>query len=42
MNEIIVKWNQIYTKAIIVSTSTKINTLLFVDIQVIIDDSEDK
>jgi len=34
MNEIIVKWNQIYTKGITLSTSTKINTLLFADIQV--------
>jgi len=42
MNEIIVKWNQIYTKGITVSTSTKINTLFYVDIQVIIDGSEDK
>jgi retron-type reverse transcriptase len=31
MNEIIVKWNQIYTKGITISTSTKINTLLFAD-----------
>ena len=42
MNEITVKWNQIYTKGIAVSTSTKINTLLLIDIQVQIDDSEDK
>ena len=42
MNEIVVKWNQIYTKGITASTSTKTNTLRFVDIQVLIDDSEDK
>jgi retron-type reverse transcriptase len=41
MNEIIVKWKTIYTKGITLSTSTKINTLLFADDQVIIADSED-
>jgi hypothetical protein len=41
MNEIIVKWNQIYTKGIAFSTTTKINTLLFADDQVIIADLED-
>jgi hypothetical protein len=41
LNEIIVKWNQIYTKGITLSTTTKINTLLFADDQVIIADSED-
>ena len=41
MNEIIVKWNHIYTKGITISTSTKINTLLFADSQVIIANSED-
>jgi len=41
MNEIIVKWNQIYTKGITISTSTKINTLLFADSQGIIANSED-
>jgi hypothetical protein len=41
LNEIIVKWKKIYTKGITLSTSTKINTLLFADDQVIIADSED-
>jgi hypothetical protein len=41
MNEIIVKWNYIYTKDITLSTSTKINTLHFADDQVVIADSED-
>jgi hypothetical protein len=41
MNEIIVKWNQIYIKGIILLTSTKLNTPLFTDKQVIIADSED-
>jgi hypothetical protein len=40
MNEIIVKWSQIYTKGISLSTSTITNTLLFVDDKVIIADSE--
>jgi hypothetical protein len=38
MKEIIVKWNQIYTKGIILSTGTKINTPTFADAQVIIAD----
>ena len=42
MNEIIVKWNQIYTKDITLSTNEKkINTLLFADDRVIVADSED-
>jgi len=41
VNEIIVKWSYIYTKDIALSTSTKINTLHFVDDQVVIADSED-
>jgi hypothetical protein len=36
-----VKWNQIYTKGITLSNTTKINTLLFADDQVIIADSDD-
>jgi len=40
-NEILVKWIQIYTKTITLSTSKKINTLLFADDQVIIVDAED-
>jgi len=36
-----VKWNQIYTKGITLSTSTKTNTLLYADNQVIIADSAD-
>jgi hypothetical protein len=40
MNEITVKWNHIYTKGISLSTSTKINILLFADDQVVIADSE--
>jgi hypothetical protein len=35
MNAIKVKWNQIYTQGITLSTSTKINTLGFADDQVI-------
>jgi hypothetical protein len=35
MNEITVKLNQIYTKGITLTTTTKINTLLFADDQVI-------
>jgi hypothetical protein len=34
MNEIIVKWNQIYIRGIIVQTIIKINTLLVEDDQV--------
>jgi hypothetical protein len=41
VHEIIVKCNQIYTKGIASSTSTKLNILLFADDQVIIADSED-
>jgi len=41
MNEIIVKWSNIYTKGIALSTSIKINTLHFVDDQVVIADSEE-
>jgi len=36
-----VKWNQIYTEGIFLSTTAKRNTLLFADDQVIIVDSED-
>jgi hypothetical protein len=41
MNVRIVKWNQIYTKGVTLSTSTKINTLLFTNDQVITADSDD-
>jgi hypothetical protein len=41
MNEILVKWIQIYTKTINLPTSKKINTLIFADDHVIIDGSED-
>jgi hypothetical protein len=41
MNEIIVKWNQIYTKDTSLSTAKKINTLLLADDQVTTVDSED-
>jgi hypothetical protein len=41
MNEIIVKWSDIYTKGVTLSTSTKISTLHFADDQVVIADSED-
>ena len=41
MNEIIVKWKQICTKGITLSTNTRINTLRFADGQVIRADSED-
>jgi hypothetical protein len=41
MNEIIVKWNQIYAKGIALSTSTKASTLLFADDEVVIAHSED-
>jgi hypothetical protein len=40
MNEITVKFNQIYTKDTTLSTHTKINTLHCADDQVIIADSE--
>jgi len=40
MNEIRIKWNQIYTKGITLSTKiTKINIILFADEQGIITDS---
>jgi hypothetical protein len=39
VNEILVKWSEIYTKGITLSTSTKI--LLFAKDEVIIADSED-
>ena len=41
MNDIRVKWNQIYTQCITLSTGTKTNTLMFTDAQVIIADWED-
>jgi len=41
MNEIIVKWNQIYTKGIILSTTIKINTPLLAYDQIATADSED-
>jgi len=41
MNRITVKWYQIYTKAINLSTGTKIHTLLFAYNQVIVADSDD-
>ena len=41
MNEIIIKWNQIYTKGITLSTSIKRNTLPFADDQVLLADSGD-
>jgi hypothetical protein len=41
MNEKNVKWNHIYREGITVSTSKKINTLLFADDQIIIADTED-
>jgi hypothetical protein len=41
MNEVIKDWNQIYTKGINVQNNTKLNTILFVDDQVIIANSED-
>jgi len=40
MNEMIVKWNQIYTKGIILAITTKINILHFAGDQVIIADTE--
>jgi hypothetical protein len=40
MNEIIVKWNQIYAKGIALSTSTRVSTLLFGYDQFIIAHSE--
>jgi len=41
MNEMIVKWNQLYTKGITLSPSTKTNTLLFADDQVLVVNSGD-
>jgi hypothetical protein len=41
MKEMIVKWNQIYTKGINLLPSTKINTLLFADYQVLVVNSGD-
>jgi hypothetical protein len=41
MNEIIVKWNHIYTKDITLSTRAEINNILFADDQVIVAYSED-
>ena len=41
MNEIIVKWGQIYRKGITLSASATINTLRIADDQVIIADAED-
>ena len=41
MNGILVKWKHICTKDITLSTSTRINTLLFVDGQVMRANSED-
>jgi len=40
MNEMIVKWNQIYTKGITLAITTKINILRFAGDQVIIADIE--
>jgi len=40
INEIIIKWNQIYIKGLLPSSTTKINTFLFADKQVVIDDSD--
>jgi len=41
LNEIIIKWNQIYTKGITLSTNSKINSVLFGDDRVIVADSGD-
>jgi len=41
MDEIIAKWNKIYTRGITLSTGTKINTPRFANNQVMIADSED-
>jgi hypothetical protein len=41
MNEIMVEWKQIFTKGITLPNSTKINTLIVADDQVILGDSED-
>jgi hypothetical protein len=40
INEIIIKWNQICIKGLLPSSTTKINTLLFADDQVITTDSD--
>ena len=37
----VIKWNQIYTRGISLSTTTKMNTFLFADDQVIMADSDD-
>jgi hypothetical protein len=37
----VIKWNHIYTRGISLSTTTKINTFLFADDQVIMADSDD-
>jgi hypothetical protein len=42
MNEIMVKWNHIYTNGITLLASAKTNSLRFADDQVTIADSEDK
>jgi hypothetical protein len=41
INEVIKDWNQIYTKGINVQNNIKLNTILFADDKVIIDNSED-
>jgi hypothetical protein len=41
MNDIILKWKQIYKKEITLSTGTKINTVHFADGQVMTVDSVD-
>jgi len=41
MNEIIVKWNQIYTKCIILTTTIKTNNILLAYDQIATADSED-
>jgi len=41
MNEIIVKWNQIYTKGINLETTTKTNNILLAYDQIATADSED-
>jgi hypothetical protein len=40
INEVIKGWNQIYTKGINVQNTTKLNTVLFADDQVIVGSSE--
>lgn len=41
INEIILKWNQIYTSGIKITSALTLNTLLYADDQVIISNSED-